>query len=90
MYFSLPFHSMTVTFDEKHLIFWILGNAFYGTPGTRNRTRGRPTTSMARNRRGKTTIEVMRKIRSVMEQEMKIKCVKNVIRTKIKVKIGCI
>ena len=24
---------MTVNFDEKHLTFWILGNAFYGTPG---------------------------------------------------------
>ena len=33
MYCFLPFHSMTVTFDIKHLIFWILGNAFYGTPG---------------------------------------------------------
>ena len=33
MYCLLPFHSMTVNFDEKHLTFWILGNAFYGTPG---------------------------------------------------------
>ena len=34
MYCLLPFPSMTVNFDEKHLTFWILGNAFYGTPGT--------------------------------------------------------
>ena len=34
MYCLLPFHSMTVNFDEKHLTFWILGNAFYGTPGS--------------------------------------------------------
>ena len=33
MYCLLPFHSMTVNFDEKHLTFWNLGNAFYGTPG---------------------------------------------------------
>ena len=33
MYCFLPFHSMTVIFYIKHLIFWILGNAFYGTPG---------------------------------------------------------
>ena len=33
IYCLLPFHSMTVNFDEKHLTFWILGNAFYGTPG---------------------------------------------------------
>ena len=33
MYCLLPFPSMTVDFDEKHLTFWILGNAFYGTPG---------------------------------------------------------
>ena len=34
MYCLLPFHSMTVNFDEKHLTFLILGNGFYGTPGT--------------------------------------------------------
>ena len=33
MYCLLPFPSMTVNFDEKHPTFWILGNAFYGTPG---------------------------------------------------------
>jgi len=36
MYCFLPFHSMTVTFDIKRLIFWILGNAFYGTSGMKN------------------------------------------------------
>ena len=38
MYCFLPFHSMTVTFDEKHLIIWILGNAFHGTPSNIYRT----------------------------------------------------
>ena len=28
------FHSLTVTFDEKYFFFRILGNAFFGTPGT--------------------------------------------------------
>ena len=37
MYRLLPFHSMTVNFDEKHLTFWILGNAFYGTPGIKHK-----------------------------------------------------
>ena len=27
------FHSQTVTFGEKHFFFWILGDAFFGTPG---------------------------------------------------------
>ena len=29
----VSFHSPTVTFGEKHFFFWILGDAFYGTPG---------------------------------------------------------
>ena len=28
------FHSLMLTLCEKHLLFWIWGNAFFGTPGT--------------------------------------------------------